>query len=261
MKKFMLALACIIASTLVVSCDYVTGDDAASDRSTTQTISTSVAMYNYVFSNYSATPISICKGTLTTSSGTKTIYLVALSGTQIKSNQSTGIITDFEAGFSIQSAYLTDVKNAMVKYIPNGSNVVLAGHSLGGMICQQIASDSTMKADYVILNTVTFGSPLLGWLSREGATQRLGDSSDVVPYLSISSLFGVTLLWEALGLNVENGGYGANLLNAHIQSYANATEWSGWNAIGYYNQTGSIVLDLSTKQQIAAPSGWVSFTY
>jgi len=230
---------------------------------TTQMISTAPEMFVYIHENYdiSGEPIAITEGTLTTSSGNQSVYLVSLTGTAIVANTATGIINDFEAGFDIEGAYVEDVKNAIFSYVPYGSKLVLAGHSLGGMVCQEIAADSDIKKYYNVINTVTFGSPLVGWLAREGVTQRLGDSSDVVPYLSVSSLFVVTLLWESLGLNVENGGYGDNLLAAHLDSYANVIEWTGWNAIGFKNETGYIVLNLSTRKQFRAPAGWIPFTY
>ncbi len=74
-----------------------------------------------------------------------------------------------------------------------GSNLVVTGHSLGGMVAQQVAADSTIKKNYNVLNTVTFGSPLINGFQREGTVKRLGDTSDPVPYLSLTTFTNIVL--------------------------------------------------------------------
>ncbi len=262
MKKFIFVAVILVAALIMPACEEFSDDEFDGDERATQTLSTAPAMYNYIAQNYNSTvgPIAIAKGTLTTTSS-KTVYLVTLSGTQMKTNQATGIVNDLQAGFSIQGAYVINIKNAIYSMVPKGSNLVLAGHSLGGMVAQQVAGDGDIKRDYNVVNTVTFGSPLISFIWREGAVQRLGDTSDIVPTLSISSLFAVTATWNIFGLNRENGGYGANVLAAHLESYKRSDVWGRWNAIGYKDKTGKIVIDLATRKQFAAPAGWVKFNY
>lgn len=268
MKKLLpFILGAVALPMALLSCAFdaelpENGDaEDAESRALLKTIATAPAMYDYVCLNYgNATgPISITKGTLKTSWSTKTVYLVALSGTEMKSGQATGIVNDLQAGFSIDGAYVNSVVSSMKTYIPSGSNIVFAGHSLGGMVAQQVSANDSIKSRYNILNTVTFGSPLITFIWREGSVQRLGDKSDIIPTLSISSLFAVTAAWNVAGLNREDGGYGMNLLGAHKDSYARADVWGRWNATGYKDSTGTITLDLSTRRQCPAPAGWKFF--
>ena len=196
-------------------------------------------------------PISITKGTLKDGWSTKTVYLVTLSGTEIALNQSTGVLTDLLSGFNLQSAYYYNVVNVIKNNVPKNANLILAGHSLGGMIAQQVAADSTIKANYNVLNTVCFGSPLLSAGSREGTVRRLGDVSDPVPYLS-GSLFNNTL-WAIMGLNRENGGYGILGIHAHNLSYARTDVWGKYDVTGTKNGGAKLILDLDTRTFYQSP--------
>jgi len=266
MKKNLgfLVSAAVLASALVLSLSscanpmsgLVDSTDARS-LTITKTLSHAPDVYTYVLDGYNSSvgPISITKGVLTANGRNTPIYLVTLSGTQFKSNQATGIINDLQAAMSIEGAYVTAIRNAILSYVPQNSNLILAGHSLGGMVAQQIAADSTIKNKYVVMNTVCFGSPLITFIIREGAVQRLGDTSDIVPTLSISSLFLITGAWNIFGLNRENGGYGLNLLGAHLRSYERPDVWGSYSALGFKNQSASIGLYTSTRKWFAAPAG------
>lgn len=201
-------------------------------------------------------PISITKGTLTTKSWwtttNKTVYVVCLSGTDLAFNQSTGVWTDLLVGFEQDNCYIRNVRNAILDAVPKGSNLVIAGHSLGGMVAQQAASDSTIKSKYNVLNTVTFGSPLINGLSREGTVKRLGDTRDVVPYLSVSTFLNV--VWQAAGLNREDGGYSATqIVTAHCESYQRAAVWGAYDVTGTKNGHAKLTLNFATTKFYASP--------
>ena len=242
-------------SNILIDDEETTESSARSVSSSTVTYTTSPELYNLVCEGYNEGvkgPIIITKGTLKSGSSTKSIYLITLSGTETITNQSTGYLTDLQSGFCLNNAYLENVVNIISANIPKNSNLVFAGHSLGGMICQQVIADSTIKANYNILNTVCFGSPLLAAGSREGEVKRLGDTSDVVPYLS-GSLFNNTA-WAILGLNRENGGYGTDLLSAHTKSYARTDVWGKYDALGKKYGSAKIILNLSTKTFYKSPA-------
>ncbi len=196
-------------------------------------------------------PVSIVKGTLKSGWQTKTVYLVTLSGTEMVFNQSTEWVTDLFSGFNLGNAYYYNVVNIIKANIPRNANIVLAGHSLGGMIAQQVAADPTIKARYNILNTVCFGSPLLAAGFREGTVRRLGDIADVVPYLS-GNLF-VTPFRAVLGLNRENGGYGIQAITAHKESYKRADVWGKYDVTGTKYGGATLTLDLSTRVFYQSP--------
>ncbi|CBK73325.1 Lipase (class 3) [Butyrivibrio fibrisolvens 16/4] len=202
----------------------------------------------------SAGPISITEGRMTynTCWGTedKEVYVVALSGTEtIVENQTTTVKEDLLSGFELSNEYKTNVKNAIIDRIPAGSNIILAGHSLGGMIAQQVAADKYIKDNYEVLNTVTFGSPLIKGFTREGMVKRLGDTSDKNPFYSISSV--LNIVWQYAGVNHEDGGYNGDSSAAHCDSYLREDVWGNYDCCGekkgttLWVQTGTRMLTLN----------------
>ena len=249
MKKSFRVLSSLLAVLLLVS-----ALSCFAGATNNVTFTNAPQVYTYVRDGYNQGtlgPISITKGTLKSGSSSKTIYLVTLSGTEIALNQSTEVITDLLSGFNLESAYYRNVVNTIVANVPKNSNLIIAGHSLGGMIAQQVAANSTIKSKYNVLNTVCFGSPLLSAGSREGTVRRLGDVSDPVPYLS-GSLFNNTL-WAIMGLNRENGGYGPLGIHAHNLSYARTDVWGKYDVTGTKNGGAKLILDLDTRVFYQSP--------
>ena len=180
----------------------------------------------------------------------KEVYVVALSGTEtIVENQTTTVKEDLLSGFELSNEYKTNVKNAIIDRIPAGSNIILAGHSLGGMIAQQVAADKYIKDNYEVLNTVTFGSPLIKGFTREGMVKRLGDTSDKNPFYSISSV--LNIVWQYAGVNHEDGGYNGDSSAAHCDSYLREDVWGNYDCCGekkgttLWVQTGTRMLTLN----------------
>ena len=223
-------------------------------NSNSTTFTNAAEVFNYVHDGYNngvLGPITVTKGTLKKGFSSKAVYLVTLSGTEMVFNQSTEVLTDLFSGFNLKSAYYYNVVNVILQNIPKGSNLVLAGHSLGGMIAQQVAADYTIKAKYNVLNTVTFGSPLLAAGLREGTVKRLGDVSDIVPLLS-SNLF-VTPIRALLGLNREDGGYYLKPITAHKESYGRVDVWGRYDVTGTKYGNAKLVLDLDTRVFYKSP--------
>lgn len=202
----------------------------------------------------SAGPISITEGRMTYNtywgSEDKAVYVVALSGTEtIVENQTTTVKEDLLSGFELSNEYEVNVKNAIIDRIPAGSNIIFAGHSLGGMVAQQVAADKYIKDNYEVLNTVTFGSPLIKGFTREGMVKRLGDSSDKNPFYSISSV--LNIVWQYAGVNHEDGGYNGDSSAAHCDSYLREDVWGNYDCCGekkgttLWMQTGTRKLTLN----------------
>ncbi len=203
-----------------------------------------------------AGPISITKGVFTYYNWwwpeEKEVYLICLSGTDTDAvNTTTGYWTDLLSGFEFDNKYVQNVKKAVQENIPAGANIIIAGHSLGGMVAQQVAAEKDLKNNYNILNTVTFGSPLIDGFIREGVVKRLGDSADIVPYLSVSTI--LNIFWQAGGLNTENGNYGLNLHGAHCESYNRDDVWGEYDVVGQKNGGCTLSLDFSTTAFYASP--------
>ncbi|MDS0524837.1 GPI inositol-deacylase [Clostridium sp. SHJSY1] len=197
-------------------------------------------------------PIQIVQGSLF-KDGTsfQTVYLIALSGTELEAkDQATDIWTDIKSGFELDSPYLQAVINAIVNNIPKNSNLIISGHSLGGMIAQQLSGNSKIKDNYNIKNVITLGSPLINPFGREGTVQRLGDIADFVPYLSATGT--VLLPWQVFGLNRENGGY-SDPMEAHKKSYLRDDVWGKYDMLGFKNGKSYLEYDDANVKFYKAP--------
>lgn len=180
------------------------------------------------------------------------VYVVGLSGTDVLAlNSTTNAITDLFSGFEQDNMYVRNIKKAMLENIPEGSKILISGHSLGGMVSQQISADKELKDKYEFVNVVTFGSPLLNGVNREGQVQRLGDTSDIVPYLSVNTFRHI--LWQVFGLNREDGGYFGRFVTAHCQSYQRDDVWGGYDVTGVKGGNATLTMDYSTTQFFSSP--------
>lgn len=202
-------------------------------------------------------PIIVVQGQLQNWFIKKDVYLITLCGTELLDGQSTGILEDLLVGFQQENnAYTQNVVNMIKNTIPEGSNLFFTGHSLGGMVCQQVAANTYVKDNYNVLNTVTFGSPVISGGQREGVVRRLGDTSDFVPYLSVTGQF----VRQIAGLNREDGGYSADGWSfsagwkAHNNSYIREDLWGDYDVTGKKGGHAKLTLDLSTLRFEQAPS-------
>lgn len=206
-------------------------------------------------------PIGIVKGTLHQDGVNKPVYIVALSGTElIWSNytglQSTGAATDLLCGFNLSNPYIKAVVKVMNNNIPKGSDVLLYGHSLGGMIAQQAAADKTLKKNFNILNTCTFGSPSIKMLSfREGDVHRMCDKSDIVPVMSVYSL-SILAVFQYWGRerSTEDGRYNSDWLAAHNESYLREDVWGNYDVLGVKGGNATLSFDAENAVYYDAPA-------
>ena len=248
MKKKMIALLTTLSAVAMMFTTPV----AAADNTVTYTEANEIAEYCYQgYNGGEKGPIIVTEGTLDSFWSSKEVYLITLSGTEFVDKQATGICTDLLVGFNQNNMYLDNVIRVIKDNIPEGSNIVVAGHSLGGMVAQQVAASDYIKDNYNVLNTVTFGSPLIAAGEREGTVKRLGDSSDVVPYLSATGSLAKEA-WKVCGLQRENGGYGTDVMGAHLDSYLRSDLWGKYDVTGTWYGNSSITLDLSTQQYFHA---------
>ena len=184
--------------------------------------------------------ISIRRATLNESGRSgRTVYLIALGGSDYSWNEAsiTCLQNAIRSGCSMQNSYLSAVIAKANEVIPKGSEVVLIGHSMGGMIAQQFADDDTMKANYNISYVLTMGASYILDSSREGVLHRMADSADLVPYLSAATLLGM----YSRDLSVETSVY-SNPLTAHTLSYSQASCWQQYDALGVKGGSSTISL-------------------
>lgn len=103
-------------------------------------------------------------------------WLVSLSGTDLNNPGSTGIPEDIMQGLNLPDNFGLQAVQAVLNNVPRGANLVLAGHSLGGMEAQGVAGLLT-PLGYRVSRVITFGAPMnaipLPWVNyRRFATAR-----------------------------------------------------------------------------------------
>lgn len=201
-------------------------------------------------------PIAIAPATLIKKNAlgkeTKTqVYVVGLAGTEFMFNEPRGVITDLQVGFEQDNFYIREIRKVVCNVVPRGANVIFTGHSLGGMVAQQASGDKVLKARYNILNTISFGSPLINPIGREGQVKRLGDTADIVPYMSAQTV--VRPIHQIAGLNREDGGYAAKeFAQAHMKSYLREDVWGAYDVLGVKGGNAKIVIDEDQIQSYGA---------
>ena len=204
-------------------------------------------------------PFSITRAQLTADGTTRDVYLVALNGTNVpwvhREGQPTGLNTDVRAGLNANNRYLDAVVKQIQETVPPGSDLVIAGHSLGGMVAQQVAANPAIKRDYDVLNTVTFGSPPTGNNRQEGTVHRMVDWNDPVTVLSVESPF------RAFSHATIRNSHELSLTNpaaSHTSSYFQDGVWTGINALGETERkdgTASLTFNRSDAEFFRAPVG------
>ncbi len=193
------------------------------------------------------------------------VYLVAIAGTEVIGGYANNSDADLTTGFNLPNQYERGVRKIITENVPKGSNLMITGHSLGGMLAQQVAGDPTIQDNYNIMYTVTFGSPCVkGQNGYEGTLIRLCDKHDYVTYTSVNMLenFSKILMDDlnnpmdmylgATAVVTRDGGYSWHLeLNevhsAHM-SYINEQTWGDVDVCGIVNGYHVLTLDKSTCQ-------------
>ncbi len=173
---------------------------------------------------------SITKGVLKENGKKTDIYLVASHGLETSSyGQDNDLESCLKAGMEQSSAYLEDLMKVVKDNVPKNANLVLAGHSLGGMVSQQFAANKSMQKRYNILHVVTWGSPLLCMGEIEGQLHRNCCAGDVVPLLSIYTL-------EDSGKQLEDRNREdadvIPVIQSHVDGYNDKNAWKDYDAIG-----------------------------
>lgn len=171
---------------------------------------------------------------------TTDVYLISLAGTEFVKNQATNIGTDFRVAFERDNAYLRAIVKAITENIPQGANLFFVGISLGGMVSQQAAADERLKSRYNILHVLAVGSPLICPDNRMGTVRRIADKRDLVPHLSVASVFRAKPYRDEEA--VEDGGY-KSFVGGHALSYVDADVWKDYDVLGYKNGSASITYD------------------
>lgn len=218
---------------------------ACAENTETKTINNAAQLMQIIDPDFKS-PISITKAVLTRNGCSENIYLVILSGVKSPLKNVNNIPSCILAGVSLKNPYLAKVKELMSECIPTGSDVIFAGHSLGGMVAQQAASDRELNVKYNILNITAFGSPLVPCRGREGILHRLADKNDFIPLMSITGIRNVRY-----AISFETAGHDLVGVKAHTGSYTREDVWGAYDCFGV--KGGDAVLSYSEADMFRYP--------
>ena len=176
-------------------------------------------------------PVRIAPVRLTLNGETSDAYLICMLGVKDNDKQVNSGKNLFSAAFNRDNSYSEFVKSLVFEKIPEGSKLLFAGHSLGGMVAQHLRQDADLIEKYDIVNVMSAGSPLiLTNKPTEGSLNRLADKWDAVPFMSPATL--LCPLKQIGTAHREDGGYFFKPDGAHNLSYLRPEIWGGYDALG-----------------------------
>ena len=207
---------------------------------------------------------SVTKGVLKQNGKKCDVYLVAAHGLETNAfGQNDGMESVLKAGMQKNSPYLKQFMAVIKQTVPKGANLILTGHSLGGMVSQQAAANKTMQKNYYILHVITWGSPLIAKGQIEGQLHRMCAAGDVVPLMSEYTFtdpdaqFGDRNREEADVIPV---------IQSHVEGYNDKDAWKDYDAIGVKGGNAVLKMDDSTTLRFNAPktenptgSAWLAY--
>ena len=236
MKKI-ISLICVLCLTLSLLIPIAFAEDGGN----VLTLDHSTLLCKFIQETWPKGEIRIGKAVLETGNGSRDIYLVTVRGIDWGEVSPNGLGAYFRLLGNNSCEYYEIVKNNINKYVPEGSAIVAAGHSLGGMVVQRLICDDDLTAKYEFVSSVTFGSPYVvtAKTKREGGLARLEDKSDIVPKFSLAMISSPA---DYRGGTRRDGGYTGNLLDAHNVSYQASSVWSAFDVLGA--EGGSAVIRL-----------------
>lgn len=235
MKKLLsiiLAVCLCVCPLALFANAAATATDAEAEDGVTMTSIADVA--RFILEPHKWCEIQITPAVLSGADGAQDVYLVALRGTGFTMSKANNVVACFLSAFNITTDYYTMTLEAIYEYVPEGAKIVFAGHSLGGMIEQQLSCTEELTAKYEILNTLNMGSPyvLADASKREGPLVRFAEKSDIVPRLSPAVFVNLKAYND---MTIKDGGYGFDPNGAHNLSYMRADEWGEYDVLGVLN--------------------------
>lgn len=161
--------------------------------------------------------------------GRDNTYLVLCSGTDLSTDSATGIPQDLAAAFALPSSFTAGLAEAIVDATQPGATLIVAGHSLGGMVLQN-AIWWGIPSDRNVSNCITYGSPLT-LLQPPTTTYRMFVlPGDKVPYLSLLSLLFPPIA-DAHFTILDPGDIPSGVVNRHTK-YQDCVDLQKWSPIG-----------------------------
>lgn len=242
MKKKILCVFLSVLLTVLCCAGALAEAAPATFRSAAETNAFVVMGYDFT------TPMRLTPATLTKNGEETDVWFVSLLGVKSVKGQVNVAKNTFAAAFNRTNPYFDFVKKTLLAAVPAGAKLVIAGHSLGGMVAQKLRTDAALREAFEIVNVVTCGSPyiMVKENEAEGELHRLADVNDAVPFLSPATLI---CLSKQLGTaHREDGGYLFNPDAAHNLSYMREDVWGGYDALGVPGGDAVLSFDAAAVQ-------------
>jgi hypothetical protein len=159
-------------------------------------------------------------------------YLIALSGTEFKMKQATGLLEDIQASLNMADPYSLFLLSALHEYngrrgVPHGASIILVGHSLGGMVAQHFASDRERFFQWTPLKVLTIGSPRTSFLPSTQVTQFAGEGDPVVSLSPIA----FTAIFSQISVDSGAPGKWPGDIQNHL-NYPKSVKLGNYDAMG-----------------------------
>ena len=174
-------------------------------------------------------PMMCVKGTLENKSIKEEVYWIFLGGLEKVKNQTTTMKESILSGFNLDNHYKKNVKKHILDNIPTGSTLIFSGHSLGGMVGQQLAADKDINTQYKISHIIGFGSPYVSTPKKEGSLVRFTDCNDIIGYMTFINP--LTYKHSENKIIRKKSSYYLQQ-PAHLWSYNDYSIWDEYDVIG-----------------------------
>ena len=248
MKK-VTALICIAFLLFSLSSVYAYAEEGAEEPCQDELVLDRVTwVAQNIQVSYPRGEIRICPATLETEDGARDVFFVTVRSLDRLSKGANNLFGALLLAFNKNCQYYNLTKKAILAYVPEGSAIVIAGHSMGGMVVQRIICDDALTEKYAFLTALTFGSPYVvtDKAKREGTLVRFEDADDIIPRFSLAMVLSPS---DYNGAVKRDCGNADNPDAAHNWSYYASPEWAAFDALGVEN--GSAVLTLDLDQLVA----------
>ena len=240
--------AVLLVSLFIPFADAEDGSENASNKDVL-VLDCVMAVAQNIQVSYPRGEIRICPAILETGDDARDVFFVTVRSLDRLAKGPNNLLGALRLTFGGNCQYFNLTRQAIMEYVPEGSAIVIAGHSMGGMVVQKIICDEYLTENYEFLNAVTFGSPcvLTDKSRREGNLVRFEDAGDIIPKLSLALLFDRSDYNSAVR---RDCGYDS-LDVSHNAGYYISPEWDAFDALGAENGSAALTLDLEHLTALA----------
>ena len=116
-------------------------------------------------------------------------YLIMIAGTQLESRGGNNLESATQAVTRQLSPYQRQVEALIREHIPRGSILHFAGHSLGGMAANTLASNQDLLEHYTVKTVITFAAPVNTCPNPEVVYHRYVVEGDLVPLVHRAAIW------------------------------------------------------------------------